>query len=225
MIRTLILVALAGMAFSPIAVLADTAAQVKDCEGCHGNNGVSEWSDVPTIAGISAGVHGDYLLSYKDKSRPCTKSKYRQGDTKRPETDMCSVAAKLSEADIEALAAHFSAKPFKAAKQTVDAAKAAAGKTHPCARLREMPRRQRAQGGCRCQHPRRSVDALPDDGNECLRRGQAAAAQEDGRQDEGSEAGRYRGAGAFLRQPAIDRRRDVRGAPILREPTSREMTR
>ncbi len=129
MIRTLILVALAGMAFSPIAVLADTAAQVKDCEGCHGNNGVSEWSDVPTIAGISAGVHGDYLLSYKDKSRPCTKSKYRQGDTKRPETDMCSAAAKLSEADIEALAAHFSAKPFKAAKQTVDAAKAAAGKT------------------------------------------------------------------------------------------------
>ena len=129
MIRTLMLAVLAGAVFSPAAVLADTAAQAKDCEGCHGNNGVSEWSDVPTIAGISAGVHGDYLLSYKDKSRPCTKSKYRQGDTKRSETDMCTVAAKLSEADIDALAAYFAAKPFKAAKQTVDAAKAAAGKT------------------------------------------------------------------------------------------------
>lgn len=107
---------------------ADMAALVKDCEGCHGNNGVSTASDVPTIAGISAGVHGDYLLSYKNKERPCTKSKYRQGDTKRPETDMCTVAGKLSDKDMEALAAHFAAKPFVAAKQPADAAKAAAGK-------------------------------------------------------------------------------------------------
>jgi cytochrome subunit of sulfide dehydrogenase len=128
MLRTLTLGLLLATALAPAAGLADTAAQVKDCEGCHGNAGISEWSDVPTIAGISAGVHGDYLLSYKDKSRPCAKSKYRQGDTKRPETDMCIVAAKLSEADIDTLATYFAAKPFKAAKQTVDAAKAAAGK-------------------------------------------------------------------------------------------------
>jgi sulfide dehydrogenase cytochrome subunit len=107
---------------------ADVSTLVKDCEGCHGNNGVSEWSDVPTIAGISAGVHGDYLLMYRDKERPCVKSKYRQGDTKRPETDMCAVAAKLSDADIEALAAHFAAKPFVPAKQQTDPAKAAAGR-------------------------------------------------------------------------------------------------
>lgn len=101
---------------------------VKECEGCHGTNGVSEWSDVPTIAGTSVGVHGDYLLSYQDKSRPCPKSKYRQGDTNRPETDMCTIAGKLSEADIEALAAHFAAKPFVPAKQPFDGAKIATGK-------------------------------------------------------------------------------------------------
>jgi sulfide dehydrogenase cytochrome subunit len=83
---------------------------------------------VPTIAGLSAGVHGDYLISYKNKERPCPKSKYRNGDTKRPETDMCAVAAKLSDADMDALAKHFAAKTFVAAKQPFDAAKAAAGK-------------------------------------------------------------------------------------------------
>jgi sulfide dehydrogenase cytochrome subunit len=107
---------------------ADTAALVKDCEGCHGNNGASTWSDVPTIAGISSGVHADYLIAYKNKERPCPKSKYRQGDTKRAETDMCAVTAKLSEQEIEALAAHFAGKPFVAAKQPLDAAKVAAGK-------------------------------------------------------------------------------------------------
>ncbi len=125
--RTLTLIATAGVIFSGIA-LADTAALVKDCESCHGNGGVSQWTDMPTIAGISSGVHGDYLLSYKNKERPCSKSKYRQGDTKRPETDMCTVASKLSDKEMESLAAFFSAKPFVAAKQPFDAAKAAAGK-------------------------------------------------------------------------------------------------
>lgn len=107
---------------------ADVTKVLKDCESCHGTNGVSEWSDVPTIAGISAGVHGDYLLTYREEGRPCVKSKFRQGDTTRPETDMCAMTAKLSDAEIESLAAHFSAKPFVAAKQEADAAKAAAGK-------------------------------------------------------------------------------------------------
>ena len=122
-----ILLAFALAAAAPMAS-ADTAALVKDCEGCHGTNGVSTANDVPTIAGMSAGVHGDYLLSYKNKERPCPKSKYRNGDTKRPETDMCTVAGKLSDADMDALAKYFSAKAFVAAKQPFDAAKAATGK-------------------------------------------------------------------------------------------------
>lgn len=101
---------------------------VKGCDDCHGRNGVSEHSDVPTIAGGSPGILGDYLLSYQEASRPCPKSKYRQGDTGRPETDMCAIAGKLSNADIEALAGHYSAKPFVPAKQAFDAAKAAIGK-------------------------------------------------------------------------------------------------
>lgn len=107
---------------------ADVAALAAPCEDCHGKNGVSQADDVPTIAGISAPVHGDFLLAYQEKARPCRASRYRHGDTSRPETDMCAVAAKLSEADVAALTEHFAAQAFVPAKQPFDAAKAAAGK-------------------------------------------------------------------------------------------------
>jgi cytochrome subunit of sulfide dehydrogenase len=109
------------------AAAADVATVVQQCEDCHGKNGVSDAADVPTIAGISAPVHGDFLLAYQEKTRPCRKGKFRHGDTARPETDMCTVAAKLSAADIEAVANHFAKLPFVAAKQSFDAQKAAAG--------------------------------------------------------------------------------------------------
>jgi sulfide dehydrogenase cytochrome subunit len=120
---------LVGLALSFQLAAADIKGLIQECEDCHGKGGVSEAGDVPTIAGISAPIHGDYLLAYQEKARPCRKSKYRHGDTSRPETDMCAIAAKLSEADIEALAEHFAAQPFVAAKQPFDAQKAAAGKT------------------------------------------------------------------------------------------------
>jgi sulfide dehydrogenase cytochrome subunit len=120
--------AMLGLLISSSPAAADLVSLVKQCEDCHGSKGASEWDDVPTIAGISAPVHGDFLLAYQDKTRPCRASKYRQGDTSRPQTDMCAVAAKLSDADIEGLAAHFAAQPFVPAKQSFDAAKAAAGK-------------------------------------------------------------------------------------------------
>jgi len=118
---------LAFLLASPAAA-ADFGTVVKQCEDCHGGNGVSKWDDVPIIAGISAPIHGDFLLAYQEKTRPCRSSKFRQGDISRPETDMCAVAAKLSAADVKALADHFAARPFVPAKQSFDAAKAAAGK-------------------------------------------------------------------------------------------------
>jgi len=119
------------------AAAADIATVVQQCEDCHGKNGVSDAADVPTITGISAPVHGDFLLSYQEKTRRCRKEKFRHGDTARPETDMCAVAAKLSAAEIEAVANHFAKLPFVAAKQSFDAQKAAAGEklhTRDCAK-------------------------------------------------------------------------------------------
>ena len=112
----------------PALAAADVDALMENCNGCHGDNGVSQSSDVPTIAGIAEFVHVDALFIYQDEARPCAESEYRHGDTSRPATTMCAVAADLSEDDIDALAAAYSALPYVKATQEFDAAKAAAGK-------------------------------------------------------------------------------------------------
>lgn len=106
---------------------ADVDALAASCGECHGANGVSSESNVPTIAGVSAFVTEDYLFNYRDKVRPCHAAKYCSGDLDRPATDMCQIAAALSEDEMTAIAEHFAALPFVAAKQDFDAAKAAIG--------------------------------------------------------------------------------------------------
>jgi sulfide dehydrogenase cytochrome subunit len=98
------------------------------CNGCHGDNGVSSWSDMPTIAGIDAFVHSEALYMYKDNARPCADSEFRQGDTSRAASNMCKVAGGIADEDIEAISAYYAAQPFVAAKQAFDAELAAAGK-------------------------------------------------------------------------------------------------
>ena len=111
----------------PAIAGADVDALMQQCNGCHGDNGVSQWSDVPTIAGIPEFVTVDALYVYQDEARPCAESEYRQGDTSRAATTMCAIAAELSEDDIDAIAAAYAALPFVKATQEFDAAKAAAG--------------------------------------------------------------------------------------------------
>ena len=110
------------------AAMADLDAVVENCNGCHGNDGVSQWSDVPTIAGVSEFVHSDALYIFRDEARPCTETEYKQGDTSRPATTMCAVVADMSDDMIDEVAAYYAAKPFVAAKQDFDAALAEAGK-------------------------------------------------------------------------------------------------
>lgn len=118
---------MAGLLASGLTAGADVADIARECDRCHGDNGVSAESDVPTIAGMSAFVLEDYLLTYQDEGRPCHETEYRSGDTERPATSMCEIAAELSKDEIAAIAEHYAARPFVAAKQPFDAAKAAAG--------------------------------------------------------------------------------------------------
>ena len=112
---------------APAAVMAadELAAE---CNDCHGDAGVSRWEDVPIIAGLDAFSAADALYAYRDKARPCVSSAWRQGDTSRPETDMCEETAELSDDDIEALAEHYAGLEFVPAKQAFDAALAEKGK-------------------------------------------------------------------------------------------------
>lgn len=106
----------------------DVNAMMKGCNDCHGPGGVSQSSDVPSLAGFPEFVQSDALYLYRDEERPCAESKYRHGDTSRPATSMCAVAAKLSDDDIDALAAAYAGLPYVKMKQKFDATLAAAGK-------------------------------------------------------------------------------------------------
>ncbi len=106
---------------------AEVTAIADECDRCHGADGVSTESDVPSIAGISPFIIEEYMLEYRDEVRICRESKYRSGDLERSATDMCVVAQDLSEDDIAGIAEFYSSKEFVAAKQEFDADKAAAG--------------------------------------------------------------------------------------------------
>lgn len=110
-----------------MVVAGEIDSLIDGCNDCHGAQGVSHWSDVPTIAGLAEFVHADALYIYRDKERPCPESEYRQGDTSRAATNMCAITAELSDEQIDAIAAAYAALPYVAAKQTFDSALAAKG--------------------------------------------------------------------------------------------------
>jgi len=105
----------------------DIAALTATCDDCHGANGISDWPDMPTIAGIDSFVHSEALYTYRDGARPCAESAYRRGDTSRAPASMCTITANLADEDIEEVAAHYADLSFIAAKQDFDPALAAAG--------------------------------------------------------------------------------------------------
>ena len=100
---------------------------IQECMDCHGKDGVSTESDVPEIAGFSAYYMSDALGAYADGDRPAVKSKFRFGDTSRPETDMVTISKNLSEDQIKEVGKFFAGKKFAPRKQPFDAAKAAEG--------------------------------------------------------------------------------------------------
>jgi sulfide dehydrogenase cytochrome subunit len=110
-----------------VASTQEMSAILENCEGCHGEGGVSAWDDMPTIAGIDAFTQSEALYVYRDEGRACTESKYRTGDTSRAPTTMCAVAAELSDEQIEAVAGHYAGLSFVAASQDFDAALAEKG--------------------------------------------------------------------------------------------------
>lgn len=124
-------IAMLLLAFGASLIAGQAAAApptAQECEACHGPNGVSKHSDIPTIAGMSAFYLDGQIQAYRKAQRPCPKTKYPDDPSKSP-TDMCTTAKKLSSADAKAVVAFFAAQKFVAAKQPFDAALAAKGKS------------------------------------------------------------------------------------------------
>ncbi len=100
-----------------------SAGPSEQCDTCHGQNGVSTDSAVPTIAGFSEFVVEDYLLAFQDGARPCRSDAFSEDAA----DDHCALVKTLDADTIAKLAAHYSGQPFVPATQEVDADKVAAG--------------------------------------------------------------------------------------------------
>ncbi len=97
-----------------------------ECEACHGPGGVSQHTNIPSIAGIPEFNLIDQMLKY-DEGRPAATINHVHGDT-RKSGDMASIVKELSEEEIEELAAHYSQLEFVRAKQRFNPSLAQKGK-------------------------------------------------------------------------------------------------
>lgn len=105
---------------------ADVMDDIEDCDSCHGKDGASIESDIPSIGGVSSFVIEEYMFEYRDEGRICREAAY-PGDTERPATDMCVIAKELGEEEIPEIAEYYAGLEWVPAKQEFDAAKAAVG--------------------------------------------------------------------------------------------------
>lgn len=106
---------------------ADITKLVEECAACHGKDGASTESNVPTIAGFSAAYLDESLGRYKQKERHCPEATYHSGAKKGQKTDMCAVTRELTAADIKQLAQYYAGKKFARAQQKFDPALAKKG--------------------------------------------------------------------------------------------------
>jgi sulfide dehydrogenase cytochrome subunit len=120
---------LIGLAlFFPIASLsAGVSSQTPVCSGCHGVNGVSLNSMVPSIAGQAYTLIEDNLLAFRDDELACGETEFLQGEAAALVSAMCAFVTTLEDADISALAEFYEMQTFVPAKQPFNPALAADG--------------------------------------------------------------------------------------------------
>jgi sulfide dehydrogenase cytochrome subunit len=121
--------ALVGLSISTAVLAADVGKLVEPCFSCHGKNGNSADPEIPNIASYSEDYLTKTLKRYQDKERPCVETEIRTGSQKGTKTDMCKIAAALSEDDITKLGEFFVEQTFERTPQAFDAELAKKGKS------------------------------------------------------------------------------------------------
>lgn len=122
--RTILLPLLVSITLPITALFADDAELVKNkCGACHGADGNSTQSKIPSIAGFASANLEDILEQYKSGDR--------KGDKYTPEGgkegDMENIAKNLSDDDSKKIIAYLAAQKFTPVKQPIDEALAKTG--------------------------------------------------------------------------------------------------
>jgi cytochrome subunit of sulfide dehydrogenase len=82
---------------------------LQKCTICHGEQGISDESAYPSIAGLPVQLQIDAMEAYRDGTRDCG-----------PVARMCKIVVGMSDEEIGILSRHFAAFPFKPAAQPFD---------------------------------------------------------------------------------------------------------
>ena len=122
-------VCLTGLAlFFPTAACSlDVGTLTPVCNGCHGLDGVSTNSAVPTIAGQAYTLIEDNLLAFRDNAGACSATELLHGEAAALVFAMCALVATLENQDIAALAEFYELQTFVPARQPFDPSRAADG--------------------------------------------------------------------------------------------------
>ena len=122
-LAAVLLVALGGGAESGPEEGVGVEALVQECDGCHGEGGRSADPEVPSIGGFSDYAIIDLLESYRTRFREGGRARRPDGT----ETTMNEIADALTDAEVEAVAAHYAQQPWRPQKQAFDVALARRG--------------------------------------------------------------------------------------------------
>jgi sulfide dehydrogenase cytochrome subunit len=125
--KTFLTIAL-GLITTATIHAADIGKLTDSCTSCHGKDGASTDTNIPSIGGISAKVLNVHFKAYKGKERTCDETTIKTGALKDTKTNMCKVVESLTDDEVKQLVTFYSGKKFLRAPQTFDAALAAKGK-------------------------------------------------------------------------------------------------
>ena len=95
----------------------------RECGVCHGKNGVSEKSSIPSIGGFSDSAILDLLTTYEHDFRIARRVQLDDGT----ETDMVEVLEAFSQPELEAIALYYSEQTWTPIEQDYDREAAAEG--------------------------------------------------------------------------------------------------
>lgn len=123
-----LLMAFLCFALASVVSAADVKKLAESCNACHGKDGASKETLIPSIGGFSAKYLSFTFQAYKGKERLCAETTIPTGAQKDTKTDMCKVVANLSDDDIKNLVKFYSGKKFVRVAQTFDATLAEKGK-------------------------------------------------------------------------------------------------
>ncbi|MCA0936075.1 cytochrome c-553 [Vibrio alginolyticus] len=124
--QSLALIATNFVLVSAVQASAPELIERLECEACHGPGGVSQNTNIPSIAGLPEFNFVDQMLKYGE-GRPAGTVNHVHGDTSKT-GDMGTIVKSLSEEEVEELAAHYSQLDFVRAKQSFDQSLADKGK-------------------------------------------------------------------------------------------------